>query len=314
VSNWKLPEGIDDLTGIEAKKFEYNRRKLLDLYIDKGFELVIPPMVEYIELLLPSNSIDEKTFKLTDYKDGKTLGIRSDITLQISRIDAKRASNDIEKYCYIGTILQTKADDFYTSRSPIQAGVELYGCKDISTDIEIIKLMLESLRVLSIDNIVLSIGNIEIFNTLIEDQNLSTENKIKLKKIFAKHSVPDLINFLDNNNINNADKLLSLMQLEGDQDILPKAIKIFKDIPKAILAIEDLIKISQNLKKTNIDLIIDFAEFKPYEYHTGIVFSAYNKNYPKALAQGGRYNSINKKRSATGFSFDLKFLSHTNNN
>jgi ATP phosphoribosyltransferase regulatory subunit len=59
--------------------------------------------------------------------------------------------------------------------------------------------------------------------------------------------------------------------------------------------------------------MIDLAELKAYEYHTGVVFSAYNENYSKALAQGGRYNglsaSFGQARAATGFSFDLKFLS-----
>jgi ATP phosphoribosyltransferase regulatory subunit len=49
VSTWQLPEGIDELTGDKALVFESIRRQLIDLYVEKGFNLVIPPMVENVE-------------------------------------------------------------------------------------------------------------------------------------------------------------------------------------------------------------------------------------------------------------------------
>lgn len=314
MSTWQLPEGIDELTGDRALAFESIRRQLLDLYVDRGFGLVIPPMVEYVEsLLLTSDSVDEKTFKFLDSASGKMLGVHADITPQIARIDAKRASNNVEKYCYVNAILQTKADDFYASRSPIQAGAELYGSDDISADVEVIELMLESLKLLSINPIVLSLGNVAIFNILIAQENLSIEQVTKLRQIFARRSTPDLAEFIVSVTLNNADMFSELMKLEGDASILDKALDVFGDLPEAKSAIEDLIKISSQLNTANVEVMIDLAELKAYEYHTGVVFSAYNEDYSKALAQGGRYNglsaSFGQARAATGFSFDLKFLS-----
>ena len=316
MNTWQLPEGIDELTGNQAYKFEVLRRQLLDLYINKGFELVIPPMVENVDsLLLTSDSVNEKTFKFLDPASGKMLGVHADITPQIARIDAKRSSNKVEKYCYINSILQTKADDFYASRSPIQAGAELYGSDDINTDIEAIELMLESLNILSIDPVVVSLGNVAIFNALIQTEDLTFEKISQLREIFTRRSVPDLSIFLANNTLTNADKFTKLMHLEGNESILDEALKVFNDIDFAKSAIEDLIAINQQLKSKNINVIYDLAELKSYEYHTGVVFSAYNESYSKALAQGGRYNDIGKSfgksRAATGFSFDLKFLSQT---
>ena len=314
MSTWQLPEGIDELTGDRALAFESVRRALLDLYADKGFGLVIPPMVEYVDsLLLTSDSVDEKTFKFLDPVSGKMLGVHADITPQIARIDAKKASNKVEKYCYVNAILQTKADDFYASRSPIQAGAELYGSDDISADVEAIELMLESLKLLSIDPIVLSLGNVAIFNALIEREDLTGEQVSILRQIFARRSAPDLDVFLSNNNLSSADKFIALMKLEGGANVLDGAQKIFADLPKAKSAIQDLIKINTQLNAVGVEVMFDLAELKAYEYHTGVVFSAYNENYSKALAQGGRYNglsaSFGQARAATGFSFDLKFLS-----
>ena len=95
MSNWQLPEGIDELSGEQAFVFESVRRCLLDLYQSWGYELVVPPMVEYIEsLILTSNSVDQKTFKFLDSNSGRMLGVHSDITPQIARIDSKRLNQN----------------------------------------------------------------------------------------------------------------------------------------------------------------------------------------------------------------------------
>jgi ATP phosphoribosyltransferase regulatory subunit len=315
MNTWQLPEGVDELTGDRALVFERVRRQLIDLYTNKGFGLVIPPMVENIEsLLLTSESVNKKTFKFLDPSSGKMLGVHADITPQIARIDAKQGSDKISKYCYVNAILQTKADDFYTSRSPIQAGAELYGSNSIDADIEVIVLMLESLKLLAIEPIVLSLGNVAVFDALIAQEALNDEQIPALRQIFVKRSAPDLAVFLSNNTLKNADKFSALMKLEGDASVLDEALTLFKDTPKAKAAVQDLVQINANLSTAGVEIVIDLGELKAYEYHTGVVFCAYNENYSKALAQGGRYNglsaSFGRPRAATGFSFDLKFLTH----
>lgn len=317
MKSWQLPEGIDELSGNQALNFEMLRRQLIDLYTEKGFGLVIPPMVEHVDsLLLTSDSVNEKTFKFLDPVSGKMLGVHADITPQIARIDARRASNGIEKYCYINAILQTTADDFYDSRSPIQAGAELYGSNEISADVEVIELMLESLKILSIDPVVISLGNVAIFDALMADESLDSDQAAELRHIFAHRSSPDLAVFINKHPLVNAPLFNALIKLEGDNSALNQALDLFVNFPNAISAIKDLQAIDQALKGKNIQASYDLAELQTYEYHTGIVFSAYNQNYSKALAQGGRYNGIGESfgqsRAATGFSFDLKFLSQSN--
>ena len=314
MSNWQLPEGIDELTGDQAITFEQSRRDLLDLYQSWGYEVVVPPMIEFAEtLVLNSKSIDEKTFKFLDSISGKMLGVHSDITPQIARIDSKRVkSKRIDRYCYINAILQTKADDFYASRSPIQAGAELYGFKGIDADIEIITLMIESLMLLGLDGVTLSLGNTSIFNALCDSANLDVKEASKLRDIFRRKSIPDLNNFLKNNQIQDGNKFKALISLDGSEAVLDKANSVFKGIPLALSAIDDLRKLHDFFKDRNINLMFDLGEVKAYEYHDGVVFAAYHDSFSKALAQGGRYSGLTKSfgssRDATGFSFDLKFL------
>ena len=314
MNNWQLPEGIDELTGEQAVTFESIRRRLLDLYQSWGYELVVPPMVEYIEsLILTSNSVDQKTFKFLDSSSGRMLGVHSDITPQIARIDSKRSKPDkTDRYCYINAILQTKADDFYTSRSPIQAGAELYGYKGIEADIEVIELMLASLSILNIQGLTLSLGNTAIFNALCEATELDKQDIATLRDIFKRKSIPDLDTFLKDNAIKEADKFSALISLDGDDQVLDRALKVFAGFPSVVEAINDLIKLNKVFNGNGVNLMFDLGEVKAYEYHNGIVFAAYHPSYSKALAQGGRYNGLSQSlgvsRDATGFSFDLKFL------
>jgi len=314
VSNWQLPEGIDELTGDQAVTFEQSRRDLLDLYQSWGYEVVVPPMIEFAEtLVLNSKSIDEKTFKFLDPISGKMLGVHSDITPQIARIDSKRSKSErVDRYCYINAILQTKADDFYASRSPIQAGAELYGFNGIDADIEVINLMIESLALMGLKGITLSLGNTSIFNALCETANLNSKDIPNLRDIFRRKSIPDLNSFLKKNQIKDGDKFKALISLDGSETVLDNAASVFKDIPLALSAIDDLRKLYVFFKDRNINLMFDLGEVKAYEYHDGVVFAAYHESFSKALAQGGRYSGLTKSfgssRDATGFSFDLKFL------
>ena len=314
MSNWQLPEGIDELTGDQAITFEKSRRGLLDLYQSWGYELVVPPMIEFSEnLVLNSKSIDKKTFKFLDSISGQMLGVHSDITPQVARIDSKRGNSErLDRYCYINAILQTKADDFYASRSPIQAGAELYGFKGVDADIEIIRLMIKSLEFLGLNELTLSIGNTAIFNALCESAKLNESDTEKLRGIFRRKSTPDLKNFLENNEIRHVDKFETLISLDGDESVLDAASHFFKEDPLILSAVDDLRKLSLFFKAQDINLMFDLGEVKSYEYHDGVVFAAYHENFSKALAQGGRYSDLTKSfgppREATGFSFDLKFL------
>ena len=314
MNNWQLPEGIDELTGEQAVTFESNRRLLLDLYQSWGYELVVPPMVEYIEsLILTSDSVDQKTFKFLDSSSERMLGVHSDITPQIARIDSKRNElEQINRYCYVNSILQTKSDDFYASRSPIQAGVELYGYEGVDGDIEVIVLMIASLSLLGMNDLTLGVGNTAIFNSLCQSALLNSDDVSSLRDIFRRKSIPDLDDFLENKEIREKDKFQALINLVGDEKVLAEAMKLFQDLPDVQKAINDLKELNNFFKGKGINLMFDLGEEKAYEYHNGIVFAAYHPNFSKALAQGGRYGGLSQafgsSRAATGFSFDLKFL------
>ena len=67
-TKWILPEGIEELSPQRAAQVEAARRQLLDLYRLWGYELVMPPVIDFIESLLTGtgHDLDLQTFKLVD--------------------------------------------------------------------------------------------------------------------------------------------------------------------------------------------------------------------------------------------------------
>ncbi len=122
---WLLPEGVQETVPPESWRLEAARRALLDLYWRWGYELIRPPLIEYLDSLLTGagHELDLHTFKLTDQLNGRMMGVRSDMTTQATRIDAHRlAATGPARYCYIGSVLRTRPDEPGGSRSPLQVG------------------------------------------------------------------------------------------------------------------------------------------------------------------------------------------------
>src|SRR5699024_1378149 len=90
MSSWLLPESLADVLPAEARRIEELRRQLLDLYRAYGFELVTPPLVDYLESLqaVSGTTLNLRTNKLVDQLSGRTMGVRADMTPQVARIDA----------------------------------------------------------------------------------------------------------------------------------------------------------------------------------------------------------------------------------
>ena len=149
MGNWLLPESLADILPAEARRIEELRRALLDLYRTYGFELVAPPLVEYIDSLLSGTGTDSnlRTCKLVDQLSGRTLGVRADMTPQVTRIDAHLLNRaGVTRLCYCGPVLHARPADLVSSRELLQIGAEIYGHAGFEADIEIIRLLLETVE------------------------------------------------------------------------------------------------------------------------------------------------------------------------
>ena len=316
---WLLPEGVDEILPPRAILLEQMCRKLIDLFSSWGYEFVIPPMMEYLESLLTATGedLDLQTYKITDQLSGRLMGIRADITPQVARIDAHLLKRNIPtRLCYLGSVLHSRTNNSGDSRSPLQLGAELFGHEGVSSDIEIVKLMLATLDAVRISNICLDVGHIGIFRSLISKSQLNSMQESEVFEIVKRKAKDELKIFYKKLKINDdsSKAMLDLIDLHGDAGILDDAIhafdKLSPDIRKYVNEVKTLT--DSIIDKFDVSINIDLSELRGYNYHTGMIYTAFVPNEGKGIAFGGRYDDIGsafgKARPATGFSTDVKQL------
>ena len=316
---WLLPEGVDEILPPRAILLEQMCRKLIDLFSSWGYEFVIPPMMEYLESLLTATGedLDLQTYKITDQLSGRLMGIRADITPQVARIDAHLLKRNIPtRLCYLGSVLHSRTNSSGDSRSPLQLGAELFGHEGVSSDIEIVKLMLATLDAVRISNICLDVGHIGIFRSLISKSQLNSMQESEVFEIVKRKAKDELKIFYKKLKINDdsSKAMLDLIDLHGDAGILDDAIhafdKLSPDIRKYVNEVKTLT--DSIIDKFDVSINIDLSELRGYNYHTGMIYTAFVPNEGKGIAFGGRYDDIGsafgKARPATGFSTDMKQL------
>ncbi len=318
VDRWQLPDGVEEVLPAQAAGVERLRRRLLDLYRSWGYQLVIPPLMEFTESLLigMGADIDLLTFKMTDQLSGRTLGIRADITPQVARIDAHSlAEEGISRFCYAGSTLHTRPKTLMASRSPIQLGAELYGDAGLGADVEIIQLMLETLHVAGLSNLSLDLGHVGVYEAVIVEAGLDKELEQTVFDALQRKSVPDLETALEGVDPEAAELIIALVGLHGPDHVLDEARLLFAEkAPRALAAVDTLAEVAADIRSLypNLNIYFDLSELRGYHYHTGVVFAAYVPGHGQALANGGRYNDVGavfgRARPATGFATDLKAL------
>jgi ATP phosphoribosyltransferase regulatory subunit len=322
--SWLLPEGIEEILPEDAKHLESLRRRYLELFACWGYDLVIPPFIDYLDSLLTGSGhdLELQTFKLTDQLSGKMLGVRADMTPQVARIDAHNLKHEWPtRLCYVGTVLHTRGDPLEKTRSPMQCGAELYGHAGKESDIEVIRLMLEMLAITGLQNVHLDLGHVGIYRALAEQAGLTQAQESELFDVLQRKARPELQELMDRYDIESDHKhmLLKLPELNGGKETIAKAFDLLtKANDKVKLALAELIAIAEQLSArfTSLPISFDLAELRGYHYHTGIVFAAFVPSVGREIARGGRYDNIGsvfgRARPATGFSADLKLLSSLN--
>jgi len=320
---WLLPDGIEEILPPDSWVVESLRRELLDLYKSWGYDLIMPPLVEYLESLLTGSGadLDLKTFKLIDQQSGRMMGVRADITPQAARIDAhKLRRNAPVRLCYLDAVLHTCSEGFASSRSPLQVGAELFGHSGIDSDVEVLCLMLETLKKTGVKDVHVDLGHVGIFRALAQDAGLSETQETRLFDAMQRKALPEIAEQLSSLNLDEKgqqclSRLSRLACLHGDESVLVEAHQLLDDAGEAVCAaLHNLEQIAVLVKQRvpDVTLFFDLAELRGYAFHTGVVFAAFVAGSGQELARGGRYDDIGgvfgRSRSATGFSADLKVL------
>ena len=318
MNRWLLPEDIADVLPAEARKVETLRRNILDLYQSYGYELVAPPILEFLDSLLTGTGSDLnlQTFKLVDQLSGRTLGLRADITPQVARIDAHLLNREgVTRLCYAGSVAHARTPVGSTAREELQLGAEIYGCATWQADLEAITLLLKTLSLAGLDKVYLDLSHAGILNGILAKENLPSAEMETLYGLLQSKDRPRLSVWAKSLPEQTAKALLALTELNGPcAEVLSKAktaLPQTSEVKEALAQLAHLIESASDLSK-GLELSIDLADLRGYQYHSGVMFAAYIAKLPQPIARGGRYDQVGKAfgraRPATGFSLDLLTL------
>lgn len=315
--NWLLPENIADVLPSEARKIEELRRAMLDKFQSYGYELVMPPMLEYLESLLSGTGqdMDLRTFKLIDQLSGRTMGIRADMTTQVARIDAhllNRAS--VTRLCYAGSVLHARPMGLHATREPVQIGAEIYGHAGLEADAEVQELALAALSLAGLSRVRLDLCHVGVLRALIAADAHAQGCEAQLFALLESKDVPGLRALSASFDGSTSKALLSLSQLYGDISVIAAAREELPAVPGVMRALEELEALAEFARTTlpSAEITVDLADLRGYHYHSGAMFAIFVPGFPNAVVRGGRYDHVGeafgRARPATGFSMDLRSI------
>jgi ATP phosphoribosyltransferase regulatory subunit len=320
MNRWLLPEDIADVLPAEARKVETLRRAILDLYQSYGYELVAPPILEFLDSLLTGTGSDLnlQTFKLVDQLSGRTLGLRADMTPQVARIDAHLLNRQgVTRLCYAGSVAHARTPVGSSAREELQLGAEIYGCATWEADLEALTLLLQTLHVAGLNKVYLDLSHAGVLEGILDGQVKEKGDIEALYSLLQTKDRPRLAIWAKSLPATSAQALMLLTELNGPcaqvlagaKESLPK----HQLIDEALAQLENLAAATDALPG-NVELSIDLADLRGYQYHSGVMFAAYVDQFPQPIARGGRYDHVGqafgRSRPATGFSMDLLTLAN----
>jgi len=303
--SWILPDGMEECLPDEAWAIEDGRRQCLDLFRKADFGLIMPPMVEYLDGLTSGvgQDLSDQIMVITDRVSGRLMGIRPDMTPQAARIDAHALNEPgTTRLCYCGSVLRAVASGGDSSRSPLQLGAEIFGNPDLSADIEVVQLALDTVRLFTDEPLMIDFGHAGALKSVLVKQSAALQAKaldaLARKDLDAlatlEQIVPEISVFSDAYG-----ELDAVMQRSQSVELLKQACA-------------DIAQVQQGLNTQQVSWYCDLGETHGFNYHTGLVFGIYSLKRDQLLVRGGRYDhvgeSFGRARAATGFSADLKTL------
>lgn len=310
---WVLPDYIQDALPSNAHQIETLRRRLLDAFRLRGYQLVMPPLLEYLDSLTTGAGQDLKlrTFKLVDQLSGRTMGVRADMTPQVTRIDAHLLNRQgVSRLCYCGSVLHTLPSTLTATREPLQLGAEVFGHAGFEADVEILRLLAEVLRLAEVPASRIDISHVGLFHALVARTGLAPERAVELFDLLQAKDVPELRRVLADVAEPVRSALLALPELYGGPEVLDEAAARLPQDAEIAGPLDELRQLGVAL--ADLPVSFDLSDLRGYNYHSGIVFAAYGADSPAALALGGRYDRVaeafGRARPATGFSLDLREL------
>ena len=305
------PDGVRDIYGKEYSRKLELENKIHDIFNANGYEDIQTPSFEYFDLFSGNIGTTDTRglYKFSD-NDGQTMVLRSDFTPSIARCTAKYFLEDNKtlRLTYKGNTFVNAADLQGKLKETTQMGIELIGEDGNSSDFEIIRLAVDTLKASGLKNFKISIGNAEFFKGLCEECAIDNESEMILRKFISNKNFFAALDYMKECSFSSEtiDKIMAVNDLVGNDKMLEGALSL-ADNKRSRKAIDGLFTVYDHLKKAGLCeyVFFDLTMLSKYQYYTGIIFNGYTSGNGEAIVKGGRYNNLlgqfGKDAPAIGF-------------
>lgn len=316
--NKEIPKGLRDLLPAEVKMMRSIENKAARLFKSYGYEEVITPTFEYLEVVEngAGGNIRKELFLFMD-REGGILSLRPEITVSIARLAATHMqdANFPQRLFYQANVFRHVQPHLAQYREFWQLGIELLGASGVRADAEVINIAARVMQEIGLDNFKLSLNQIGIFNSLLDDSGMDIEERSLIRNLIESKDLVELSRVLEGMAIDDGLKetITALPVLHGGLEVL-KRIPYVEKNRKASAAVNDLIQIYEALKICGVQdkIVLDMGVLRGLDYYTGIVFEGYSPDLGYGLLGGGRYDNLMGKFGfscpATGFSLGMDRL------
>lgn len=314
---WLLPEHIADILPAQAARVEQVRRQLLDQAGRRGFELVIPPLLEHLDSLLSGTGreLDLQTFTLVDQLSGRLLGLRADTTPQAARIDAHLLNRaGVTRLCYCGPVLHTRPAGPGATREPLQFGAEIFGHAGLEAEMEVLDLALDALGEVGVAPPVVDLADARILRGVLAGVPLDAAGLGDIVVALSRKDAAALEDLAPGLPVSAREALQILLRAYGGTEVLVQARSALPARALIGAALDDLERLAAHLQRSHpgVRVGFDLADMGGYAYYSGTRFAVYVDGSSQSLVRGGRYDEVGaifgRNRPAVGFSLDVKAL------
>jgi ATP phosphoribosyltransferase regulatory subunit len=316
--NREIPKGLRDLLPDEVKTRRILEKKASQIFTSFGYEEVITPTFELLEVVEAGvgGNIREKLFLFMD-REGGIVSLRPEMTVSIARLAATHLQDEALpcRLYYSANVFRHVQPHLAQYREFWQMGIELLGAPGAWADAEVISLAVKSLLDFGLQNFKVSLNQIGIFNSLLDDSAIQAEDKQIIRNLVEKKDLVELSRSLEKLPINDLLKetIARLPTLHGGLDVL-KSLPYIEKSRNAVIAVEELMEVYAALQSLGVEehILVDMGVLRGLDYYTGVVFEGFSPELGYGLLGGGRYDKLLSQFGfpcpATGFALGMDRL------
>lgn len=311
----RVPPGSQDLLADDVKRRRHIQSAWFDLSGRHGYAEVIPPTLEYEEVFTLGAGPDlaSQLVRFVD-RDGRLVALRADFTSSIARMAAtKLAAAELPlRLSYAGKVYRWATEGAGDRREIFQLGAELIGKGGTEGDVEILRLVIETLEALNVRNYQINVGEIRFLAPLLE--GLDADAADAIRDAVDRKDRAALLSLCEAGSVGDevAPILRKIPDLIGRSDVLEAAASLSVH-DSAMAGIQRLREIDRSLTEDERRRIVyDLGEIRGLGYYTGMRFEVFVSGIGRSVGSGGRYDSLfglyGMDRPAVGFALETDAL------